>query len=408
MPEKRKARRRGQVIPLGGGKFQIRVPTGRDGTGRRTYHTETLYDTTPTDAEKRVTKLLAQIDGGTFLSPSRSTVKDFFEKEWLAQKGREGLRPMTMRAYESCVKYFILPTHGELRLCDLKPRDTQNLYNGWQDRGLRRNSMEFGKLVWRMGLRQAVAWGYLKASPAEGIKLPASRTPAFEARSLTTAEAERFISACVEEPRFAVFLFNFLTGLRPEEMAGIRRADIELVREPEGEGWRERGVARVRQVAQKITGRGWLMLPPKTRAGVRDVHFPALVYQLLTDYWALRDRQLAALGVKTDLAFPSEKGLPVGRTTYAKSLRAFLERAEISGRVTPYTLRYSFATLALLAGELDKTVSEQMGHVRVNFTKEVYQKVLPEMRARLADRLESLLLTGARTELAQSEDRKVM
>lgn len=67
------------------------------------------------------------------------------------------------------------------------------------------------------------------------------------------------------------------------------------------------------------------------------------------------------------------------------------------------TLRYSFATLGLLAGELDKTVSAQMGHASVDFTKAVYAKVLPEMTQRLSDRLERHLFSDGRTPLAHSE-----
>jgi integrase len=39
-------------------------------------------------------------------------------------------------------------------------------------------------------------------------------------------------------------------------------------------------------------------------------------------------------------------------------------------------MRYSFATLSLMAGELDKAVSAQMGHSDVNLTRKVYTKVL--------------------------------
>jgi integrase len=67
------------------------------------------------------------------------------------------------------------------------------------------------------------------------------------------------------------------------------------------------------------------------------------------------------------------------------------ERADITSRVTPYTLRYSFATLALLAGELDVAVSRQMGHARADFTKEVYVKVLPEMQQSFSGSFERLL-----------------
>ena len=44
-----------------------------------------------------------------------------------------------------------------------------------------------------------------------------------------------------------------------------------------------------------------------------------------------------------------------------------------------------------------------MGHKRVDFTKDVYAKALPEMSLRLSDRLEKHLFSQGRTPLAHSE-----
>ena len=96
------------------------------------------------------------------------------------------------------------------------------------------------------------------------------------------------------------------------------------------------------------------------------------------------------------------------RRTYAKRLRALTAGAGIAAHITPYCLRYSFATLALLAGELDVSVSRQMGHARTDFTKDVYVKVLPEMQQRLSGSLERLLSEAAGNQPAHSEAAGVM
>jgi integrase len=395
MNDKKKPRRRGQVIPLGNGKFKLRVPVSA--SGKRSYHNETLYSSTATKAGKRVTKLLAEIDSGAFLEPSRKTVKDFFETEWLPQKIRDGVRPTTHHDYQKSLRQLIFPRLGSARLCDLKPKTVQDLYNGWRDEGYSAATMRLARTVWLMGLRRAVVWGYLKSNPAEHITLPASTAPPAEHRSLSSAEAIAFIEAASTEVRDAPYLFQLVAGLRPEEMAGLRRTDVELLREANGEGWKERGVAHIRQVAVLISGKGWKFLDPKTASGRRDAYFPAHVHHALVAYF---ERMPAG---KYDLCFPSTKGDPFCPKTYARGLRKVVKRAGIKWHVMPYTLRYSFATLALLAGELDKTVSAQMGHARVNFTKDVYQKSLPEMGARLSDRLENLFFSSGRTPLAHSE-----
>jgi hypothetical protein len=49
-----------------------------------------------------------------------------------------------------------------------------------------------------------------------------------------------------------------------------------------------------------------------------------------------------------------------------------------------------------------------MGHKRVNFTKDVYVKVLPRMKQAASDRLENLLFSGDGTQAAHIEAEKTM
>jgi integrase len=62
----------------------------------------------------------------------------------------------------------------------------------------------------------------------------------------------------------------------------------------------------------------------------------------------------------------------------------------------------------MLAGERDKVIAELMGHSKVNFNQEVYQKVLPQMRERASDRLEKLLFEDSCTILAQPASERGM
>ncbi len=61
-----------------------------------------------------------------------------------------------------------------------------------------------------------------------------------------------------------------------------------------------------------------------------------------------------------------------------------------------------------MAGERDRVISDQMGHTRTDFTKEVYTKVLPVMREQASDSLEKLIFGESCTTLAQSVDGQVM
>jgi len=108
------------------------------------------------------------------------------------------------------------------------------------------------------------------------------------------------------------------------------------------------------------------------------------------------------------LVFTSPDGGPLDRYVYTNRLRAVAASAGITVRVTPYTLRYSFATLALLAGGLDVAVSRQMGHARPDFTKQVYVRVLPEMQQSLSGSFERLLAETVGNQLSHLDAPGVM
>ena len=85
-----------------------------------------------------------------------------------------------------------------------------------------------------------------------------------------------------------------------------------------------------------------------------------------------------------------------------------LKRAGLAPHFTLYSLRYTYATLQFMAGERDKVISDLTGHTKVDFTKDVYTKVLPVMRETASDSLDRLLSGESRTTLAQSVSEQVM
>lgn len=144
-------------------------------------------------------------------------------------------------------------------------------------------------------------------------------------------------------------------------------------------------------------------MPPLKWQEVAD--FPGHIYRALEAHrtrQAARALHLGRLWRERGLVFPGPTGEPLDtRLAYARRLRALAKRPGVTDHVTPYSLRYSFATLALLAGELDVSVSRQMGHSNVNFTKGLCVKTLPQMQQRLAGNFERLLAEAIGNKLAR-------
>lgn len=202
------------------------------------------------------------------------------------------------------------------------------------------------------------------------------------------------------------------TGMRPKELVGLRPERLKLVeQEIEGKMIR-RGVAEVRQIAVFVRGRGWQMLAPKTPKSVRDIPFPARLYNDLMDYRLEIERRKRLMGRSWNplgILFPDDSGNPVPPVTLRQTrLKRVLRRTGLPLHFTTYSLRYSYATLQMLGGERDKVIADLMGHTDVTLIKKVYQQVLPVMTEGASDRMEKLLFGDVRTALAQSEAEHVM
>ncbi|HKC62257.1 MAG TPA: tyrosine-type recombinase/integrase [Pyrinomonadaceae bacterium] len=157
---------------------------------------------------------------------------------------------------------------------------------------------------------------------------------------------------------------------------------------------------------------GWEFKKPKSKNAVRDVPFPAKLYHDLMEFKQVQDEQKTIMGRDWhdhDLVFPSTNGNPMSpQSTETREFKPLLTKAGLGSHFTQYSLRYTYATLQMLSNERDKVISALMGHARVNFTQDVYQKVQPVMRERASDSMERMLFSESRTVFAQPDCNEVM
>lgn len=134
----------------------------------------------------------------------------------------------------------------------------------------------------------------------------------------------------------AALMLCYGTGMRVSEAVKVRIADIDsermLIRVVEGKGRKDR----------------YVMLPTKLLAVLRC-------------YWrAARPK---------DYFFPSwREGKHMNPAALASACRGAAERAGIAKRVTPHTLRHSFATHLLEAGTDTRVIQVLLGHSRIDTT----------------------------------------
>jgi integrase len=243
-------------------------------------------------------------------------------------------------------------------------------------------------------LDDAVEYGLLIANPARGkrrrMKVPKSRRtflePDMVVDLLEEAGAwERSVPAHQRYGRRALLAVLCLGGPRIGELTGATRARLDM----------HGGRLRVGE--------------SKTAAGLRDIELSAYLLDELRPHLAatsaaLLERHGAALPIfhsrtgrelnganvrnrllnGTAPQAASGRGAPKGGTKglvqRVNEKRALEGRMLLPDRVTPHTLRRTYASLALAAGRDPRWVMAQIGHTDARLTLSVYAQVMQRTR----------------------------
>jgi integrase/recombinase XerD len=190
-----------------------------------------------------------------------------------------------------------------------------------------------------------VGEGIAARDPSERIESPKRwRTlPAV----LSVAEVERLLQAPnTDEPLAirdrALLEFAYATGVRVSELVGVRLQDISF----------EDRLARVfgKGAKERIVPFG------KTALGVVSMYAREIRPKL--------DR-----GKSKGVLFLNARGTPLSRVGAWGVIKATARRAGLTKRVTPHTLRHTFATHLLEGGADLRAVQEMLGHADLSTTQ---------------------------------------
>ncbi len=145
----------------------------------------------------------------------------------------------------------------------------------------------------------------------------------------------------------ALLEFDYSTGLRVSELCGLKLENLD----------RDRRFVRVRGKGSKE----------------RIVPYGRSAEASLSNY--LSAARPALLGNRVSPhVFLNYRGGPLTRVGFWKLLRRYAVQAGLSGRISPHTLRHSFATHLLEGGADLRAVQELLGHSSIS-TTQIYTKL---------------------------------
>lgn len=328
-----------------------------------------LYGKTRTDVSKRLTKAMADRDGGVVFDAGKLTLGEYLER-WLSDSLKGTVRASTCERHEINVRVHISPALGRVLLKALTPAHVRALHREKLDTGLATATVRKIHSTLHKALAQAVADGLIPRNAAD-VKAP--RPAPEEMRPLWEAEACAFLDAAKDSgDRFEpLYVLAITTGLRRGELLGLRWDDVDL----------QRGTLRVGRALVREGGRH-LLGETKTRRGRRQVNLtPRTVTALKAHHKRQLERKvkLASLYKDHGLIFPSETGTPVNPENLVKrSFKPLLKRAGLP-EIRFHDLRHTCATLLLGRGVHPKIVQELLGHATIAMTLDNYSHYLPSM-----------------------------
>lgn len=210
------------------------------------------------------------------------------------------------------------------------------------DRGVKPVSINTKLRAVRAFFNFLVTHGYIKRSPMESVQMLKHDKNAVE--TLTTAQIKALLNACnlrtfVGYRDYTIISLFLETGIRVFELVNIDVQDVDL----------QAGIIHIKHA--------------KGHLG-RTVPIQRAMKNILLRYMKLRGN------LPTNRLFVTLNGTPLSKRQIQKRIAEYGKKAGIKGvRVSPHTLRHTFAKLSVINGANAFQLQAILGHSTLDMTK---------------------------------------
>jgi integrase/recombinase XerD len=263
-----------------------------------------------------------------------------------------GLSDRTLSAYRRDLERFLafLETRSRSGPSDVQPQDLREYLFSLKDAGLAPTSIRRALSSMRSYFGFLMEEGVLEADPSERLEAPrvGRRLPDV----LSVAEVEALLDA--SDPAHPLYWRDrcilellYATGMRVSELVALRLVDLEL----------QEGVCTVFGKGSKER-----MIPLGTPA------------RRAADRYLREVRPRLDRGWGGGAVFLNARGRPLTRMAVWSLVKESARRGGLETKVSPHTLRHSFATHLLEGGADLAAVQELLGHADIS-TTQIYTHV---------------------------------
>lgn len=368
-----------------GSKWCFVVDVGRDENGKRIRRWHSGFKRRK-DAERALAEALRRLDAGTYVAPSKLTLRDFLVDEWLPAIAGT-LRESTYESYAGNIRRHVVPAIGARRLQQVTPALLNSLYaelgrerevEGERREPLSPRTIRYVHTILRRALADAVRWNCIARNPAEHATPPRARQ-APKMQTWTAEQLRAFLEHVRGDRLYAAWRLLATTGMRRGEVLGLTWDNVDL------------DAARV-SIAETLIG-ARRRSTPKTDSGRRNVALDPETVEALREHAQSQAEEMAAMGPgyeNSNLVFCNPDGRPLWPRSFSRMFERHVRAAALP-RIRLHDLRHTHATLALQAGVHPKVVQERLGHATIGITLDTYSHAIPAMQEDAAAQIAALI-----------------
>src|SRR5215217_1832158 len=180
---------------------------------------KTIYGKTRVEAAEKLTKAMADRDGGLVFDADNLKVGDYLAR-WLEDSVKDTVRQRTYERYEQIVRVHLKPALGRMKLKALTPTHVRGLYREKLDSGLTPRTVNYIHTTLHKALKQAVADGLIPRNATDAVRPPRPEKP--EIRPLRQDQARTLLTSAKGDRYYALYVLALHCGLREGELLGLK------------------------------------------------------------------------------------------------------------------------------------------------------------------------------------------
>lgn len=367
--------------------------------GRITHHGKryTLYAGSVKELQKKMQNLQYELDHGIYVTEENLSIEVWFDT-WLRVYKINNVKIGTINTYKQCFEKYIQPILGKLKIKDIRPEQIQNLYNDMKDKGYAVATIDLVSIILSSMFKQATKNEIIKKNPVLYTTKPKDRKRT-EKKAMTMEEQQLFMKYVDLSQYNNIYKIALYTGARAGELRALEWKDVDF----------KSRTINIRGTLKYVRGNGYYKDTPKTISSERTIPMLEGVYNFFKDEKKKQsNNRIKNVNIYKknpgleDLVFTTEIGQPVSHDALNVNLKKLIKlinqkesefgsNNSIITKITPHTLRHTFATRGLENGIAPKVMQDMLGHSSITMTLDLYSHVLPDMKSREIKKLENLL-----------------